>query len=472
MGWPAYFDILYQTVTSPPFVTDSSSPDAPVLFSDLAPLRYEFRSVLPPINSDHISVEDIPRDEDPHPDAFDTRFVRLLPPHRLLPRPITLGDQPNPLPDVFTPDKFESVHRYLFKADRITIPPIETLGDIPRAEEVLIDKYDRPPDFILRRRPFPLADLLLPDQLLQGETENVTLDKWYSLLSEPVRRRGFTPPPVHELQITEFDESITLDKYEHVWRYEFRRGSTRIAAYMQFEGAGLLPIPDVAIPYEWDAQWRHEFRRLRLLPLPPLEYFTDEQRDEVTTPDKYDSPPTPPRRRPAFPIADLMLPDQLLQGEVETITLDKWYTPLSYNLFRQRLREFRNEFFQDLAADETITLDKWYTLLTQNYHRGRLPPLPIEAHVIQFPTLTPETFTFPDWQGVLQYLRSLPSRTYLIQPEQIVLFTGVKDCIETRSRPDGDCSFRGRPEAEYGTRARPDSSCEQRGRPPKCGDEK
>ena len=307
------------------------------------------------------------------------------------------------------------------------LPRIESLLNLTTDEDVAdhVDKWD---NSLMRLMPVlprqPISAWPFRNVVEDQEGEAAGLDKWYRQFDDPVRAK-------HQLRLL-----IGVLNSEPI------------------PDADLLPT---AIPY-WKAL-AYDFRRNRLLPLPPMESFVNLQTAEEVAErvDKWDGPlmrlmPVRPRE----PVNKWPFRKEVEDQEPEAITLDKWYTLLPQNYRRlppaplPPLERYRIE-----ADEETITLDKWYSMtlaLMEYTHRARRcvsgPEGQTDANTrvtapwIEMSRLDP--FPIPDIPGyefwftrLSEPVRIWPPRLRLYDRLQIFQWEPyVRPCENPRRRPD------------------------------------
>lgn len=306
---------------------------------------------------------------------------------------------PDGLPPDFTGrQQFSEMWNQDFHRDRpLQLPMDKELLD-QRPGRMRID-WETPFQHNMHRRRIPMQDYIV--SRVEFGDEQITMDKWFRQLDEPVRTIPTIINVPESVNIQDLDETILIDKYESKhdvmrliqhpvfvmppWPFSAPPGDvveeitldkwytrlsepTRLIPWRQ-PLIGILdpePLPDepllpTRIP--WDVPLGYEFNTLRIQ-IPPLSVFVDDTGEEEVAPfiDKWGVKPIELiPRPPKMPIALFPFRLERENPEPENVTLDKWYTPLTHNFHKRVPQTPRMDVLVPSGDDEVITLDKWYS---------------------------------------------------------------------------------------------------------------
>lgn len=363
--------------------------------------------------------------------------TKFLYPSQVLP---TLG--PEVTPPIVDPMYLQDFHR-----DRLVIMPFEReLIDLV-GSDTRVD-WETAFSWNFHRKRLVPQDYSNDHEIFPSE--NITLDKYYQRLPEPVRIIPRMIPVSEVFLNLETDENVTVDKYDNPLMRILPQSKRRFSRlpleklgedpiptpdttldmwYSQLSEPPMIypewlrtrieefdpePIPDTPLlptRIPWDVSLSYEFH-VRRVQTPRMDAFVNLTTDENITVDKYESWQNQVPWRSKMPIALFPFPVEPESQDPENVTLDKYYTPLSYNFHVKR--GLVPPFGQLRESDEAenVTLDKYYSPLSEPM---RTPPwlrLIMESR---------DPFPIPDIPGVTgQYWYASMSL-----PQQ--LFTQPKD---------------------------------------------
>jgi hypothetical protein len=293
------------------------------------------------------------------------------------------------------------------------LPPLESFQNLETDEAPQVDKYDTPLTRVLPWRPkMPVSVMPCKFEGDNPLAETVTLDKWYSPLQVPMRL-----PPWIRLRLGELNLEPIPDDPEVLLQLLLWRNPDR------------LPVRPV----------------LRLVP--EMSFFPgDTEKGEQPHVDKYDSPLTTLLPwRPKMPISLFPFREEGEPPQGETITLDKWYTPLAYpsqklaNVSQYAVTSERQPFqaLPWVYTDETVESSKWYTALS---HPVWPPPILTLMLGVLGEEPIPDIPGLPIdyWLTLLQQpLNQLPVLPVLYQPLQYLYDQPyIREVPWPRRRPD------------------------------------
>jgi hypothetical protein len=297
-------------------------------------------------------------------------------------------------------------------------------ADVPRTEEITLDKWYTPfsRPGVYRLLP-PLNMEVFPGHTTRTETPQV--DKWDSPLTTLLPWRPKLPVgvmPVLRKGQPPLGENVTLDKW-----WTPLSDPVRTPPWLTLAMGVLFPVPLLDDPEV--ALARLQFRHPHRLPawprtyqvLPEMETFPGHTtREEAPQVDKWDSPLTRLTPwRPKMPVSVMPYHYEGPEPEGENITLDKWYTALSVPaelLVPYALQQFEADLW--VATAESVTVDK--------YHEALSLPVPPSV-VLQLPLGVMPEEPLPDEPGVTysywfaapqQPLAPVPVLPVLYQPLQ------------------------------------------------------
>lgn len=221
---------------------------------------------------------------------------------------------------------------------------------------------------------FPYVEFVWPAPATGGDV--VTLDKWYSPLTEPVRVKPRIDAS-HDrsdwfdyfVSAIDIPETITLDKWHSPlsqpypsvrWATEFPQPVT---------DAESLTQPEETLLVKWHQPLSEPVRVKKPLPIAAYPYFeTDAEaltQPEETLVSKWWQPLQEPypavRWATEYPAVSFVWPAPAEGGD--TVTLDKWYSPLQEPLFIEtdttKIQNFV-DFKEAFDPTEEVTSDKWF----------------------------------------------------------------------------------------------------------------
>lgn len=294
-------------------------------------------------------------------------------------------------------DFFSSMYFQDFHRNRPVFHPMDRELIDFQQPKVALD-WETPFQHNFHRKRIPLQDYTMRRTESGGEL--ITLDKWYSRLSEPMRLpiRIIHAPDSHPNQTG--DELITVDKFDNPlmrimpkltprfvppWPFTIPPDSTselitldkwhsrlpepmRLISWRQ-PPIGVLdaePIPDTALlpaRIPWYTPLSYEFNQ-RTIQTPPMSVFVDDTgpEDVAQFVDKWGIRPIDLIPRPLIlPIALHPYSPPIPDLNSENITLDKWHAPLAYNFHRRIPQTPLMGVLVPSGELENITLDKWYS---------------------------------------------------------------------------------------------------------------
>jgi hypothetical protein len=240
---------------------------------------------------------------------------------------------------------------------RATRPQPEALSYsyfLEAVEVVTLDKWFSPLAEPVRRKPSVAA---LPANI-NDPFPQITID-WHRPLSEPVRRKVSAPP-------TEFafysEPVIKID-----WYISLAEPVRRKDSVASVPASINDPFPRTVEEYAWHAPLSEPIRRKK--PPPPTEFCWGylHVSDELITLDKWFAPLAEPvRRKPSV----AALPASINDPFPRTVEEYAWHRPLSEPMRRKKPpppTEFCWGYLH--VSDELITLDKWFAPFAEPMRR-------------------------------------------------------------------------------------------------------
>jgi hypothetical protein len=275
----------------------------------------------------------------------------------------------------------------------------------PFPETVSADRWQQPLSEPTRRRGYPIQ---AQDELSFVGSDTATDARWFTPLSDPTRRKPIAEFPV--LSWSEFTpaatEVVTLDKY-FSWLTEPRRFPRELASHQQPYASFVQasPFAEAVSIDRWLRPLSDPTRRARVPDHPSLSLALS----ELVSADRWLRPLSDPTRRTRFAEYPSLSYAFVVAAPTETITLDKWIAELSRPILRKGLPAFEHpSFFFAQAAPfaEFVSVDRWQQPLSDPTRRIRFAEYPALSYVLA-PTYGSGDVFFVSSNNVVPYQRTL-----------------------------------------------------------------